>query len=197
MLVVQGRRGLLMTVENLSGRVLGSPQVYVRCGWPDDLLGEVVPLNSTMKEIFLFHNFKKSMRSSCGSLSWQVQDRSGRAHRVAGGRGLRMLLTWSMLDTGLGPDKCKHNKRNQFVLGFAQVELDSEGREVDWEESVVYSNHHTEQGRATTYQSDQNTLTSILDSPDDSLQVRAVMGPGCLTDLNVTVLGKHRAALEM
>ena len=49
-----------MTVENLSGRVLGSPQVHVRCGWPDDLLGEVVPLNSTMKEIFLFHNFKKS-----------------------------------------------------------------------------------------------------------------------------------------
>ena len=197
MLLVQGKRGVLITLENLSGRVLGSPQVHVRCGWPDDLLGEVVPLNSTVKEIFLFHNFKKSMRSSCGSLSWQVQDRSGRADRLAGGRGLRMFLTWSMLDTGLGPDKCQHNKRNQFVLGFAQVELDSEGREVDWEQSGVYSSQHTEQGRATLYQSEQNTLTSILDSPDDSLQVRAVMGPGCLTDLNVTVLGKHRAALQM
>ena len=197
MLMVQGKRGVLITVENLSGRVLGSPRQHVRCGWKDDRLGEVVSLNSTVKEIFLFHNFKKSMRSSCGSLSWQVQDRSGRAHRVPGGRGLRMFLTWSMLDTGLGPNKCKDNKRNQFVLGFLQVELDSEGQEVDWDESGVYSREHTEQGRATTYQSDLNTLTSILDSPDDSLQVRAVMGPGCLTDLNVTVLGKHRAALQM
>ena len=195
--MVQGKRGVLITVENLSGRVLGSPRLHVRCGWKDDRLGEVVSLNSTVKEIFLFHNFKKSMRSSCGSLSWQVQDRSGRAQRVAGGRGLRMLLTWSMLDTGLGPDKCQENKRNQFVLGFAQVELDSEGREVGWSQSDVYSSHHTQQGRATTFQSEQNTLTSILDSPDDSLQVRAVMGPGCLTELNVTVLGKHRAALQM
>lgn len=186
-----------MTVENLSGRVLGSPRLHVRCGWKDDRLGDVVPLNSTVKEIFLFHNFKKSMRSSCGSLSWQVQDRSGRAQRVAGGRGLRMFLTWSMLDTGLGPDKCRENKRNQFVLGFAQVELDSEGREVDWEESGVYGRQHTAQGRATTFPSDQARLTSVLDSPDDSLQVRAVMGPGCLTELNLTVLGKHRAALQM
>ena len=186
-----------MTVENLSERVLGSPLQHVRCGWKDGRLGVLAPLNSTVKEIFLFHNFKKSMRSSCGSLSWQVQDRSGRAQRVAGGRGLRMFLTWSMLDTGLGPNKCEDNKRNQFVLGFAQVELDSEGREVGWEESDVYSSQHTQQGLATTYQSDQATLTSILDSPDDSLQVRAVMGPGCLTDLNVTVLGKHRAALQM
>ena len=186
-----------MTVENLSGRVLGSPRLHVRCGWKDERLGDVGPLNSTVKEIFLFHNFKKSMRSSCGSVSWQVQDRSGRPQRVAGGRGLRMFLTWSMLDTGLGPNKCKAHKRNQFVLGFAQVSLDSEGREVDWEESDVYSRHHTQQGLATTFTSEENSLTSILASPDDSLEVRAVLGPGCLTDFNVTVLGKRRAALQM
>ena len=194
---VQGKRGVLMTVENLSGRVLGAPRLHVRCGWKDEQLGEVGPLNSTVKEIFLFHNYKKSMRSSCGSLSWQVQDRSGRAQRLAGGRGVRLFLTWSLLDTGLGPNKCKDQKRNQFVLGFAQVALDTEGREVDWEESGVYSREHTEQGLATTFQSEQNSLTSVLTSPDDSLEVRAVLGPGCLTDLNVTVLGKRRAALQM
>ena len=186
-----------MTVENLSGRVLGSPRLHVRCGWKDERLGDVGPLNSTAKEIFLFHNFKKSMRSSCGSLSWQLQDRSGRPQRLAGGRGLRLFLTWSLLDTGLGLNKCKAHKRNQFVLGFAQVELDTEGREVDWEESDVYGREHSRQGLATTFQSEQNSLTSVLASPDDSLQVRAVMGPGCLTDLNVTVLGNRRAALQM
>jgi len=193
----KAKKGLLLSVENLSERVLGSPMLNVRCGWQDDKLGEVHGLNSTEKEILGFHNFKKSMRSSCGSVSWQLQDRSGRAVRVAGGDGLRMFLTWSLLDTGLGPNKCAHNKRNEAVIGFAKVSLDTEGRELDWEESEVYSDHHTKQGLATTFQSDPASLTSILDSPDDSLQVKLVMGAGCLTDMNVTVLGKHKAALQI
>ena len=186
-----------MTVENLSGRVLGSPKVHVRCGWQDDVLGEMAPLNSTVRDVFIFHNFRKSMRSSCGSVSWQVQYSSGRPLRLAGGDGLRMFLTWSMLDTGLGRNKCADKKRNELVLGFARVRLDSEGREVDWDEAKVYSLHHTKQEMAANYQSSPHSLTSILASPDSSLEVLVEMGGGCTADMNVTVLGQHGATLQM
>ena len=108
-----------------------------------------------------------------------------------------MFLTWSMLDTGLGRNKCADNKRNEFVLGFARVELDTEGREVDWDEEKVYNLHHTKQGMAANYQSESDSLTSILASPDSSLEVLVVMGGGCIAGMNVTVLGQHRVALQM
>ena len=136
-------------------------------------------------------------RSSCGSLSWLLEDTAGRPLRVSGGGGLRMFLTWSLLDTGLGRNKCADGKRNEFVLGFSKVELDSEGRELDWEEEDVYSLHHTKQGLASNYQLEPDRLTNILASPDDSLEVMVVMGGGCVADMNVTVLGQHRAALQM
>lgn len=58
---LKAKRGLLLTVENLSKRVLGSPKVHVRCGWLDDRLSDVSAVNSTVKELLVFHNFRKSM----------------------------------------------------------------------------------------------------------------------------------------
>ena len=52
---------MLLTVENLSERVLGSPKLHVRCGWLDDRLSDVSAVNSTVKELLVFHNFRKSM----------------------------------------------------------------------------------------------------------------------------------------
>ena len=59
-------------MENLSKRVLGNPKVYTRCGWQDKVYGGVQDISPGEKEIFIFHNKNKNMRSSCGSISWQV-----------------------------------------------------------------------------------------------------------------------------
>ena len=61
-----------MEIENLSDRILGKPKVHVRCGWKDDKLGWVYQVDSREKDAILFHNFYKPMRSSCGTVSWQV-----------------------------------------------------------------------------------------------------------------------------
>ena len=61
-----------MEIENLSDRILGKPKVHVRCGWEDDKLGWVYQVDSREKDAILFHNFYKPMRSSCGTVSWQV-----------------------------------------------------------------------------------------------------------------------------
>merc|ERR1712123_60523 len=195
----QASKGIFLEVENLSKRVLGDPQVHTRCDWQDKKYGGAQEMSPGEKEIFLFHNKKKSMRSSCGSISWQVMDKSGRAHRVPGGNGIRMFLTWSTLGTGMSRDKCKQDKRNQFVLGFQEIKLDSTGHVLDdeWDETSTYKEHHTTEKLGEAQLSAGNTLTTLLESPDGELEVRAVMGPGCSAGVKIEVLGKHMAQMEI
>jgi hypothetical protein len=195
----QATKGIFLQVENLSKRVLGDPQVYTRCGWQDKSYGGVQDMAVGEKEIFLLHNKGRSMRSSCGSISWQIMDRAGRAHRVPGGNGLRMFLTWSTLGTGISRDKCKKDKRNQFVLGFQEIKLDSTGHVVDgeWDETGIYKKYHTTQKLAEAQLSDGNSLTTLLESPDGELEVRVVMGPDCQAKVKMEVLGKHAAQMEI
>ena len=61
-----------MSIENLSDRILGNPKAYVRCGWKDDVFGELFDVKRSEKEAVIFHNFYKPVRSSCGVVSWQV-----------------------------------------------------------------------------------------------------------------------------
>ena len=117
----KAKRGLVMSLDNLSKRGLGSPQEYIRCGWVDDKLGAINKVDRGVKEVTIFHNFYKPMRSSCGVVSWQVQDKAGHPWRFLGGYGLRLFVTWSMLDSGMGAYKCKEGRRNQFVVGFEKV----------------------------------------------------------------------------
>ena len=119
----KAKRGLVMRLDNLSKRTLGDPKEFVRCGWVDDKLGAIHKVERGVSEVTLFHNFYKSMRSSCGVVTWQVQDSSGHPWRFLGGYGLRLFVTWSMLDSGLGAYKCKEGRRNQFVIGFEKVLL--------------------------------------------------------------------------
>ena len=39
------QRGVAITVDNLSARTLGSPTLWVRCGWVDDRLGTPHPVS--------------------------------------------------------------------------------------------------------------------------------------------------------
>ena len=119
----KAKRGLVMSLDNLSKRTLGDPKEYIRCGWVDDKLGDINKVDRGVRDVTIFHNFYKPMRSSCGVVSWQVQDKSGHPWRFLGGYGLRLFVTWSMLDSGLGAYKCKEGRRNQFVIGFEKVFL--------------------------------------------------------------------------
>ena len=117
----KAKRGLVMSLDNLSKRTLGDPKEFVRCGWVDDKFGTINKVERGVKEVTIFHNFYKPMRSSCGVVTWQVQDSSGHPWRFLGGYSLRLFVTWSMLDSGLGAYKCKEGRRNQFVIGFEKV----------------------------------------------------------------------------
>ena len=117
----KAKRGLVMRLDNLSKRLLGDPKEFIRCGWVDDKLAAINEVERGVKEVTIFHNFYKSMRSSCGVVTWQVQDSSGHPWRFLGGYGLRLFVTWSMLDSGLGAYKCKEGRRDQFVIGFEKV----------------------------------------------------------------------------
>ena len=117
----KAKRGLVMSLDNLSKRTLGDPKEFIRCGWVDDKLGTINKVERGVKEVTIFHNFYKPMRSSCGVVTWQVQDSSGHPWRFLGGYSLRLFVTWSMLDSGLGAYKCQDGRRNQFVIGFEKV----------------------------------------------------------------------------
>ena len=119
----KAKRGVVMSLDNLSKRTLGDPKEFIRCGWVDDKLGEITRVDRGVREVTIFHNFYKPMRSSCGVVTWQVQDSSGHPWRFLGGYSLRLFVTWSMLDSGLGAYKCKEGRRNQFVIGFEKVLL--------------------------------------------------------------------------
>ena len=109
----------------------------------------------------------------------------------------RIYLTWSNLDTGLGRNKCSTGKRNQFVVGFEEVKLDSAGQIVEWDESYVYSRHHTKERLKEAKETENDTLTALVESPDGELEVKAVMGPDCQATIDIQVLGKHRAEMDM
>merc|ERR1711970_803191 len=128
-----------------------------------------------------------------------VQDIAGRAHRVPGGAGVRMFMTWSTLSTGLSRDKCKKDKRNQVVLGFQEIKLDSTGHVVagEWDETKIYGKYHTTEKLAEAQLSDGNSLTTLVESPDGELEVRVVMGPDCHSIVKMEVLGKHAAQMEI
>ena len=83
-------------------------------------------------------------------------------------------------------------------IGFFKIDLDSAGHEVgEWDEKSVYKKYHTTEKLKETYQSKENTLTALMESPDGELEVRAVMGPDCQSLVTVEVLGKHAAQMEM
>ena len=44
------QRGVAITVDNLSARTLGSPTLWVRCGWVDDRLGTAHPVSRAVNE---------------------------------------------------------------------------------------------------------------------------------------------------
>ena len=44
------QRGVAITVDNLSARTLGSPTLWVRCGWVDDRLGTPHPVSRAANE---------------------------------------------------------------------------------------------------------------------------------------------------
>ena len=136
----KAKRGLVMRLDNLSKRTLGDPKEFIRCGWVDDKLGTINKVERGVSEVTLFHNFYKSMRSSCGVVTWQVQDSSGHPWRFLGGYSLRLFVTWSMLDSGLGAYKCKEGRRNQFVIGFEKVILLSGG--INEHETFYYFRFH-------------------------------------------------------
>jgi len=192
----QASKGVMVTVENLSNRILGEPQFYIRCGYSDPNLGAEQSIRMGFKDVFLLHNRKKSLTSSCGSLSWQIMDGAGRPHTLPGGQGLRMYLTWSSLDSVRG-NKCETGKRNEFVIGFETIDLDHTGHgTVSWRHKRVYKTYHKDDViAATTRQTQGNTLSSLIESPDGELEVRAVMGPDCLSTLNIEILGKFQAEM--
>ena len=96
-------------------------------------------------------------------------------------------------------DKCKKDKRNQVVLGFQEIKLDSTGHVVagEWDETKVYSKYHTAKKLAEAQLSAGNSLTTLVESPDGELEVRLVMGPDCHSTVKMEVLGKHAAQMEI
>jgi len=188
-------KGVMVSVENLSNRILGEPEFFTRCGYQDYQFMEQ-SIAPSFQEVFLLHNKDKGLTSSCGSLSWQIMEGLGKPHRLPSGQGLRLYLTWSSLDAVRG-NKCAAGKRNEFVLGFEAIELDSSGHgRGSWRDRDVYNQYHTEQMmEETTRQTDANTITALVTSPDGELQVRAILGPDCLSRLEVQVLGSYQAKM--
>jgi len=191
-------KGVLVSLENHSKRILDHAQIYNRCGYKDTEYGQEQNIGTSVRDVFLLHNYDKSLTSSCGSLSWQIMDKAGIPHRVPGGNGLRLYVSWSSLDAVSG-NKCKKGKRNEFVVGFEEIELDSMGHEVnEWKEKKVYKKVHTpEIIKESNFLTDQNTLSSWVESPDGELEVLVEMGPDCLSKLKVQVLGRHKSAIDV
>ena len=69
--------------------------------------------------------------------------------------------------------------------------------EDEWDETEIYKKYHTTEKLKEAQLSQGNTLTTLLESPDGELEVRAVMGPDCQSWVKVEVLGKHAAQMEM
>jgi len=197
MLGSKASKGVMLTVENLSNRLLGEPHFYARCGYLDPELGleQSIPMGVT--DIFLLHNRKKSLTSSCGTVSWQIMDGLGRAHKLPTGQGLRLFLTWSSLDSVRG-NKCEDGKANEFYLGFQPVDIDSSGHSAEnFRTKYPYKRYHKLESISRLTNVDSGTRTALVYSTDGEFQVRAVMSPNCLSNLTVEVLGMFKAEMPI
>lgn len=192
----KAKRGVVLNIENLSDRILGSPKIHVRCGWKDDKFGKLSSIKSRVKDVIVLHNFYKPMRSSCGGISWQIQDKSGHPWRFKGNYGMRLYLTWSTLDTGMGRNKCKDNKRNEFVAGFEKVLLDREGNEQDYDINDVYGMYHLNNRIQEAFPHTDHSSVALIDSLDGEMEVKVLMSPGCISRMDLTLLGKGRASIK-
>jgi len=197
MLRARGSKGVMAVVENLSNRQLDEPEFHARCGFLDPEFGEQTILPGEM-DVFMMHNKNRGLTSSCGSLSWQIMDGHGRPHKMPGGMGLRLFLTWSSLDS-VRSNKCAQDKRNEFVVGFEKIAIDENGHGMEsWRKKAVYKKFHTDDMvEQVTRETEGNSLTALVTSPDGELQVRVVMGPNCQSKIHLELLGKGLATMKI
>ncbi|XP_023319732.1 uncharacterized protein LOC111694907 isoform X2 [Eurytemora carolleeae] len=201
----EGDRGIVLQVENFSGRFLADPRVWTRCGYQYSQFPVFSTLAPAAVDIAILHN-NKEMRSSCGSISWQVMVHPGKPLKLQDGKGLRLFVTWSNLDT-VGSNRCKDGKLNEFMIGFKKVELDNTGHWDPNDEGSfknLYKNYHTkdlldqytfEQSRSILKNKTVPSLGSIVESPDSQLEVYGEMESGCITSLTLQILGRRAGKL--
>jgi len=198
-----GSKGTVLRIENYSGRLLAEPIVYTRCGYEHEEYPVFETLEPATSDIAILHN-NGELRSSCGSISWQVMQHAAKPYTLMDGRGVRLFLTWSNLNT-MGSNRCKDGKRNEFIVGFQKVTLDAHGKYEEDSKKKLYKTMHKEEVisrhtiKLTQTLFDNKTSDSlgmIVSSPNSELEVRAEMGTGCLTELNIQILGKRSAELD-
>jgi len=199
----EGNRGTVLMVENYSGLMLADPRSWVRCGFVHDNFPIFETLQPASKDLVILHN-NGGLRSSCGSISWQVMDHASKPRKTPGGKGIRMYVTWSNLDAVRG-NKCKDGKRNEFSVGFMEVDLDSSDHWDEGSKKTVYKTYHKkevmnqhnfEMERSIFFNNTGTSLASLIESPDSVLELRAEMGTGCTTTLNIQLLGRRKAKIE-
>ena len=61
--------------------------------------------------------------------------------------------------------------------------------------SSLYSKYHTHERLKAASPSEDGGAVSLVTSPDGEIEVRAVMTSGCVAEMDITVLGRHKAAL--
>ena len=62
--------------------------------------------------------------------------------------------------------------------------------------SSLYSKYHTHDRLKAASPREDGSSVSLVTSPSEELEVRAVMTPGCVAEMDITVLGRDRAALS-
>ena len=216
-------KGVLVRLENLSSRYrLGSPQQQVRCGWADRELGQAAALPPRTADLVLFHNRGKRLRSSCGSISWQLQVRvhysvrrycdnmkTGRGGAAGSGR----------VETGPDLEHARHRVGGdllrpgpeqpgqlactglyctavQLAARWVPVPLDSQGREVGWDQETVYTAHH-QAGQQDTTVLEGGVAGVLAESPGGAVEVRATITTGCLATLNLTLVDSEPGQRDM
>ena len=110
---------------------------------------------------------------------------------------MRLYVTWSTLDSGMGANKCADGKRNEFVAGFEKVPLNEQGEEVGYDIGYGYAKYHLEKRFKEAYPSTDRSSIALLNSPDGELEAKVVMTAGCVAKMDITLLGSGRAALEI
>merc|ERR1719402_510263 len=190
----KGSRGILLSVENLSNKMLGDPRAWVRCGYSDSEYGDLANIYSMTRDVFVFHN-KKKWRSSCGAVSWQLLVREGQPYRTAAGQGVRLVVTWSMLDTVRG-NKCGQGKMNEMRVFLDQSNVfDSSGGWTRTEEDYWDYQHTKAMIQETTVETEGHSRSTIHSTDDGQFQVKARLDSGCTASLDITLLGRHGSAL--
>jgi len=191
------KRSIVIQLENFSNKLLGDPQANIRCGSKDKKYGRLHEMNEGTKDAFVFMGPKGKV--SCGIISWQIMEPFTREkpYRMIGGKGLRLVVTWSLRDasSNLFGTHCKKKNNNEMTVALEEVDLDNDGNWI--QETETDSRYHAMRKK---YLKDgtidaEKTMMAYQETQDRQFEVKGSIKSDCRTTLKVQLLGKDEAKL--